>query len=377
MKILFTSTYFHPYLSGLTDYPLKIGTYLSKNHEVSVLTFKHTTSLPTNEQYSNLAIARCTPHFRISKGLINIFYPLISFLHVLKNDVVFVNLPQFEGFFPAFWGKIMGKKTYAIYHCELFFEKGVLSKLIEYVANFSAYLTCMLATKVIAYTEDYATNSPILRHFLHKVIYTLPPVERISPDPAYSKLLTNNYKLSTPIIGFSGRVSKEKGITYLLEALALLQEKYPSITLLCIGPFGKDVVGEEPYFEELQHQIQRKKLTVRFLGSRTHEELASFYKAVDVIVLPSTNKTEAFGMVQVEALLAGTPVVASDLPGVRVPIKLSGMGLICKLKDVRDLATTMETVIENRKKYIQLPKKIATIFDIKKTYQFYDQLLSS
>ena len=50
--------------------------------------------------------------------------------------------------------------------------------------------------------------------------------------------------------------------------------------------------------------------------------MSSFYKSIDLLVLPSINQTEAFGMVQAEAI-AGTPVIAGNLPGVRIPIKLT------------------------------------------------------
>ncbi len=54
--------------------------------------------------------------------------------------------------------------------------------------------------------------------------------------------------------------------------------------------------------------------------------------------MPSINSTESFGMVQVEAMICGTPVIASDLPGVRQPVKSSGMGKIVAVKDAKSLA---------------------------------------
>ena len=54
--------------------------------------------------------------------------------------------------------------------------------------------------------------------------------------------------------------------------------------------------------------------------------MGSFYTCIDVLVVPSINSTEAFGLVQVEAMMMGVPVVASDLPGVRVPVQKQGWG---------------------------------------------------
>lgn len=58
------------------------------------------------------------------------------------------------------------------------------------------------------------------------------------------------------------------------------------------------------------------------------EDLGDFYASLDVFALPSVNAFEAFGIVQVVAMLAGVPVLASDLPGVRIPVRETGFGII-------------------------------------------------
>ncbi|MEK9179265.1 MAG: hypothetical protein AAB893_02250, partial [Patescibacteria group bacterium] len=177
MNLLFTATYFHPYVSGLSDYPLKIGSYLGKKHEVSVLTFRHQSTLPAIEQYNNITIVRIPPHLRILKGMINLFYPLISLWHVFKSDAVFINIPQLEGKFPAFWGWVLRKKVYAIYHCELSFDQGFFYKIAEIVSHASHFLICFFSKKIIVYTKDYARSTLFLKFFSSKILEVLPPVE--------------------------------------------------------------------------------------------------------------------------------------------------------------------------------------------------------
>lgn len=69
--------------------------------------------------------------------------------------------------------------------------------------------------------------------------------------------------------------------------------------------------------------------------------MAEFYSSLDVFCLPSINPLEAFGMVQIEAMLCGVPVVASDLYGVRTIVGNTGMGLVCKKGDARVWRTAL------------------------------------
>ena len=75
-----------------------------------------------------------------------------------------------------------------------------------------------------------------------------------------------------------------------------------------------------------------------FLGVISDEELAAFFRSCNLVVLPSTNSTEALGLVQVEAMTCGTPAVASDLPGLRQPVLTTGMGEIFAMGNAQALA---------------------------------------
>ena len=83
----------------------------------------------------------------------------------------------------------------------------------------------------------------------------------------------------------------------------------------------------EDFYGKIQHLVEQHKDRVLFLGELHGGQLSNFYSMCDVLTLPSVNSTESFGMVQVEAMLCGTPVVASDIPGVREATRVTGMGL--------------------------------------------------
>jgi len=347
-RILFTSTYSQPYLSGITDYIATVSQFLAKKHLVTLVSFQHDSNLALNETVLGVNQIRIPANFKISKGFINFGYPKIIWNLVKTHDQIFINSPQVEGIFVALAAKILKKKLTVIYHCELFFESGLGLKIISFLANFLTWITVGLSDQVITYTLDYAKASPILKFWLKKVKVLLPPIHLAEADAKYVEHLAVFKQKNSPILGFSGRVSQEKGLDYLLESLEQLRLDYPNISLWCAGTYGLDVAGEAEYFQLLQAQIKSKNLPVKFLGRLTKSQLAAFYKNISVLVLPSINKTEAFGMVQAEAMLSGRPVVTTDLPGVRASVQLTGCGEIVPIKDPQALTLAVKHVLVNR-----------------------------
>ena len=86
--------------------------------------------------------------------------------------------------------------------------------------------------------------------------------------------------------------------------------------------------------------------------------MASFYPNLDILTIPSLNSTEAFGLVQIEAMVNGVPIIASNLPGVRQPVLRHKMGKIIPIGDSKALAQAVIDITENRKKYTHGFEKI-------------------
>jgi glycosyltransferase involved in cell wall biosynthesis len=80
-------------------------------------------------------------------------------------------------------------------------------------------------------------------------------------------------------------------------------------------------------------------------------EIAAFYPNLDVLTVPSLNSTEAFGLVQIEAMMNGVPCVPSALPGVRQPVMMHGMGRVAKIGESDDLAACILEVLDQPDKY--------------------------
>ncbi|MBI2580188.1 glycosyltransferase [Candidatus Woesearchaeota archaeon] len=138
---------------------------------------------------------------------------------------------------------------------------------------------------------------------------------------------------------FVGRLAEKKGVTYMIAAMKAVVKAFPDCRLV--------IVGEGPEKASLQQQVQRLSLSgsVVFAGSIPNISLPSFYKAADVFVLPSivdrSGDTEGLGVVLLEAIAAGTPVVASNVGGIPDIVAHSKTGLLVEQKSPHQLAAAI------------------------------------
>lgn len=375
MKILFYSSYFYPYISGLTIYPLRVLQRLEKKNRITVLTFRHRKEVPTEEVFKGIKIKRLNYLFRISKGFISPQSLPVFLKEILRNDIIILNIPNFEALPLAILGKILGKKIISIFCCEVFLDNTFFSKIIVFFLNSSIFIQLLLSDKIVGFPE-YIEKLFIYKLFKDKTIKTLPLIER----KEINSVTLNRYKKEkgkNVWVGYVGRIAREKGIEYLIEATAKINFKRP-IKLMLAGPLGDEVVGENRYFSKIREKIRKKKIAFEFLGKLNDKDLGAFYKAIDVLVLPSINKTEAFGMVQAEAMVLGTPVVSSDLPGVRTAVRLTKMGKIFTYNNPESLSEALLEVLNKKKVYTKksLVEEASRIFSDKRVVNFYEKLLS-
>jgi len=154
------------------------------------------------------------------------------------------------------------------------------------------------------------------------------------------------------VIGMAARFASEKGVEVLLNALPLIIQKYPRAQVIFAGQH-QDVLGEKEYYQRLFPAIEQyqKEQHWKFAGVLNPAEMAAFYPNLDILVVPSLNSTEAFGLVQIEAMINGVPCVASDLPGVRQPVLTTGMGKIIPIGDAQALAHAILEIQERGEKF--------------------------
>ena len=131
-----------------------------------------------------------------------------------------------------------------------------------------------------------------------------------------------------------------------------------------VGPY-QNIIGEEEYFARLSSRIKEyeEKGNWQFLGSLNPEQMAAFFPNLDLLVLPSLNSTEAFGLVQIEAMMNGIPCVASELPGVRQPVIRHGMGRVFPIGDSNGLAEAILEVLAQTKKSMTRTRRRFSIYE--------------
>ena len=199
------------------------------------------------------------------------------------------------------------------------------------------------ADKIVGTSPVYVAQSPALRDVQDKVTYVPIGIDPIVFDPDRAAEIQARYP-GKKIVYSLGRLVPYKGYTYLIQAANHLPEDY----IVLIG-------GTGPLRESLQKEIDIQGLQhkVRLLGFIPDEDHAAFYGAAKVFVMSSVMKTEAFGIVQIEAMSTGTPVIATKIPesGVSWVNEEGVSGLNVEPADPRAMAEAICQICEAPDRY--------------------------
>lgn len=171
-----------------------------------------------------------------------------------------------------------------------------------------------------------------------------------------NKELRKEFKNKFPVILGVGRLIKWKGFDYLLKAMPAILSRFPKSALLLVGSGP-----EEEKLKKLAYDLGLKiNENLFFMGNMPHCELSKLYSSCDVLVSPSvtlseTGEKEGQGLVILEALASGLPVVASKSGGIQDMIDGQSTGFLVKEKNPADIAEKVILILENntyRKKFI-------------------------
>ncbi len=374
LDILQVLYYYTPHCSGVTIYAERLARHLTaRGHRVTILASRHDRDYPTRERVNGVEIVRVPTSFAVSRGVVMpTFLPTAARL-IRSHDVVHMHLPVLEATGIAALTRGFRKRLILTHHTDLTLPIGRVNRLAERVVFASGIGAGRLADRVVTYTHDRAAISPTIAHMRQKTEIVYPPVEIGAPTPSSASRFRSSHGIGPgPIIGFAGRFAEEKGCDDILRSIPLVRETFPNATYAFAGEY-RHVIGETLY-ERTLPLLREHQDHVRLLGVLRDQDLVDFYAACDVLVLPSVNLTETFGLVQVEAMLCGTPVIASDLPGVREPTRVTGMGRTIPPRDPAALAAAIVEVIADRASYIRPRAEIAARFSIDSTVDAYERI---
>jgi len=230
------------------------------------------------------------------------------------------------------------------------------------------------SSMVIMTSKSYLAHAPALRPFRDRCVILPLGLPQRNASVATDSCTPNSMRSFKCL--FVGRLAFYKGVDVLLNALSATR----GIELT--------IVGDGPLRKPLEKKIGILGISdkVNLKGSVSDEELLQCYKAADVVCLPSTDKTEAFGMVLLEAMQCGKPIIATDIPGSGVPwvAAHASISRIVPPENVQALAEALESMRDqyfaNQKAWRGQPVSLPSVFrlepQVKKLSQLYRDVIS-
>lgn len=193
------------------------------------------------------------------------------------------------------------------------------------------------ADVIVGTSPEYIAHSEALKDVQQKTVCIPIGIRPMTPDMEGAERIRAGFP-GKKIIFFLGRLIPYKGLEYLVSAAAHLPEDY----VIVIG-------GSGPLDKDLRQQAIAQGVMDRlvFLGDVPEEMKAAWFTACDLFVLPSVMKTEAFGIVQIEAMSLGRPVVATRIEGSGTAwVNAHGVsGLNVPVRDAAALARAMTDIL--------------------------------
>jgi glycosyltransferase involved in cell wall biosynthesis len=371
MRILMAIDYYRPHVSGLTLYAEHLSEGLARRgHTVRVLTHGHRNGLPVDAEENGVGVIRAPVAVRMGKALVSPAILARAIAEIPRADVLHLHAPLVNAVSLSALAVTLRVPAVVTFHCDLHTDSSLGGRLVESISRASQNFALDRSERIVTYTEDYARHTRPLANRIEKVSWVRPPV----PDPPTTGRSAAEARerfgvRGAPVLLFLGRFAEEKGLPVLVEAFAEVRRRFPRAILLMAG--AQDVPGET-ILERLRSRLADPGSGLVAPGVVPPAEIGDLFAIADVLVLPSINATESFGLVQVEAMLRGVPSVASDLPGVRQPVRLTGMGEIAPIGDAGGLAREILRVLERPERYRRPYEEIRALFSGDATLDFYE-----
>jgi D-inositol-3-phosphate glycosyltransferase len=219
--------------------------------------------------------------------------------------------------------------------------------------------------RILAATQSEVSQLKDLYHAEENKITVIPPgvnTDRFYPIPMDEAKEVVGIPKEDRMVLFVGRIEPLKGIDTLIEAMSMLKikcKKCPHYLVI----IGGEIDNPE---EQLSTEMERLKIlshelgiedVIIFAGKRSQDSLPYYYSAAEVVVMPS--HYESFGMVALEAMACGTPVIASEVGGLRYLIKEGETGYFVPMQNPEILAERMRTLVLNEKLRHEMGMKAA------------------
>ncbi len=347
MKILIITPYFYPRIGGLENYAYNISKILvNKYHiDLSIICSNWEKNVYLEEIIDGIKIYRLPYLFKVSSTPINPFWAkkINDIINQEKPDIINGHVPV--PYIADIGARIAHKKgipfvlTYQNDLVGYNIQTDLLSKMYYRVLGNKTF---NLSTLIIVTSKYYAKKSIYLRKHCNKIKIIPPGVDTEKYYVSRSDYIKDIYGLKREkVILFVGQLNKEsqhKGLEYLLKATAIVNRSVDTFLI---------VVGKGNFTEHYKIRADALKISEKiiFAGFVDDCNISKYYNGADVVILPSYNRAEGFGMVLIEAQACGTPVIGSKVGGIPYVIKDGETGLLVPPKDSEQLADAIIKIL--------------------------------
>jgi len=346
MKVAIVAPHFHPRAGGVETYTLNIATRLvTLGWQVVIVTTGETQSgerhsvagMPVYRLPIAVTVSNTPVGFRWRHRLARIFDDE-------RPDVINAHTPV--PYLADMAQRASGPIPFVLtYHNDLAKEALLAKVAVETLQHTLIDRTLRRANRIIATSDYYVRESRYLRRYESKISVVPPGVDlaTFNPDVQVPADLARSYA-GNRVILFVGSLNKSqqyKGLDVLISAFGRVHAKSPDVRLVIAGAGdGLGMYRQAAVAAGVADHVD-------FPGYVAHDKLASYYKLARVFAMPSTSRTEGFGMVHVEAGAVGTPVIGSRIGGVPYAVRDNETGLLVSPRDVGDLERALRHLLDD------------------------------
>jgi phosphatidylinositol alpha-mannosyltransferase len=324
MKVLFVSDIYYPHIGGISEHIYHLANeFESMGHAVSILTANMEGDLrPDEERVIRIGRSIIVPanrsYSRITYGLdSNVLFRVVN-----KFDVVHIH-GTLTPTFPLSTLKVSRRTNIFTFHST--FEYSVFFNIFKgYLNNYFKHIDGKIAVSMTA-------RDSIARY--------LPGDYRIIPNGVDNSRFTPgdpHYKSFNEIL-FVGRIEPRKGLQFLIDAFPKVKKEIPEAKLTIAGGGYKKIKLNIPL---------EVKDSIKFLNFVAPKDLPQIFRRASLFISPAITG-ESFGIVLLEAMASGTPVIASDIPGYRCVIEDEKNGLLVPPGNPAGIARTIIRVLND------------------------------